>query len=97
MKKTTPSMKAQWAGVFFLLAIIAVFIGLLLIFEPGEMVGGDAYNYIIAATRGTGVIAGGVGLAVVGVGFLLMDQIDSARGQVEARDSIPPALPTAAP
>ena len=67
-------------GVLLLIgAAVAGFSGVRTIFEPAQLVGGDAFNYIIAAGRGTGVIALGVGLALVGGVLLLLGTIQRYR------------------
>lgn len=46
---------------------------------PGQIVGGDAYNYIIIAVRGVGFIAAGGVSALVGVGALLSGILSRTR------------------
>ena len=47
--------------------ISAVFVlwGLITMFVPSEIVGADAYNHIIAAAKGTGLICVGVVAAIL--------------------------------
>jgi hypothetical protein len=47
--------------------VSAVFVlwGLITMFVPSELVGGAAYNFIIAAAKGTGLICVGVVAAVL--------------------------------
>lgn len=39
-----------------------------------RIVGGDAYNYMIYAARGTGWICAGIVSAIVGLGCILLDR-----------------------
>ena len=48
-----------------IIAAISVMAGLIAMFFPAEIVGGDAYNYIIGAARGTGLICIGLVAAVL--------------------------------
>jgi hypothetical protein len=49
--------------------------------ETGQIVGGDAYNYIIIATRGVGLIAAGIACAVLACTFCVL----AARAQFRRR------------
>lgn len=53
------------SGILFLIAIVVGFSGLYTLYQPEHIVGGDAFNYIIAGTRG-------VGLLILGLGFLIL-------------------------
>jgi hypothetical protein len=50
-----------------------------LIYDPSQKVGGDTFNYILAAGRGTGIIAVAVGLAVIGSALVIIGAIQRYR------------------
>lgn len=53
-----------------------------------KIVGGDAYNYAIIATRGAGIITAGVGLgvlAVLFVGLAIAERMAARTNQMDAR------------
>lgn len=56
-----------FAVVFQLVAIGCVGVGLHRTFQVAELVGGDAYNYQIAAGRGLALIASGIVASLIGV------------------------------
>jgi hypothetical protein len=63
-----------FTGLFVLLALIFAGIGLYKLYDnsyDARVVGGDAYNYIIYATRGTAFICVGIVCAVLSVTFAL--------------------------
>ncbi len=64
------------AVVFFVTAIIFAGVGLNTMYSyegnySAHVVGGDAYNFIIIAARGTGLICAGIVSALLGNAFLL--------------------------
>ncbi len=81
MGEQTAQGDVEWAKVGVLLYIAAgilVAIGLYTMFTyegvsdgTGHLVEGDAYNYMIIATRGVGWIAAGIVVALMGVGALI--------------------------
>ena len=66
-----------WGWFFLVVAMLLVGVGFYTMFTydsirgEGKIVGGDAYNYIIIATRGVGFISAGVVSALIGVGAIL--------------------------
>ena len=48
-----------------IISVAFVLWGAITMFFPSEIVGGDAYNYIIGAARGTGLICIGLVAAVL--------------------------------
>jgi hypothetical protein len=65
--------------VLLIAAGIVAYVGLNTIYDPSQKVGGDAFNYIIAAGRGTGIIAVAVGLAVIGSALAIIGAIQRYR------------------
>lgn len=69
------SAGVAWAWIFLTVAVVLVVVGFLVMFTyhgaHGQLVGGDAFNLIIIATRGVGFIVAGVVAALLGVGCLL--------------------------
>lgn len=67
---------ALFAVLFLVLAGAFVFTGLRTMYTYNSLrdgiVGGDAYNYIILAQRGVGLIASGVAAAVVGCAIAVL-------------------------
>jgi RNA polymerase subunit RPABC4/transcription elongation factor Spt4 len=71
---------SELLGMVLLIAAgIVAYVGLNIIYDPTQKVGGDAFNYIIAASRGTGIIAVGVGLAVIGSALAIIGAIQRYR------------------
>jgi hypothetical protein len=70
-------------GLFSLVAMVLTGYGLTLMFgeiaEADKIVGGDAYNYIILATRGAGVIGAGAASAALAVAFAILSRKPLAR------------------
>lgn len=64
-----------WAWLFLTVSVMLVAVGFSVMFtyhgSHGQLVGGDAYNLMIIATRGVGFIAAGIVSALLGVGCLL--------------------------
>jgi len=60
-----------WAVAFWIGALFAGVIGIILLFNESRIVGGDAYNYIIGAMRGVGWICLGVLCDVLACALLL--------------------------
>jgi hypothetical protein len=64
-----PSTEGAW-----FLMIVAVLLaggGMFKAFAPAEVVGADAYNYIIAAERGAVLVNAGILCALVGLGAMI--------------------------
>ena len=71
---------SELLGMVLLIAAgIVAYVGLNTIYDPSQKVGGDAFNYIIAAGRGTGIIAVAVGLAVIGSALAIIGAIQRYR------------------
>jgi hypothetical protein len=72
---TSGAVGAAW--FFLVLGIALVAIGFVVMYQyesdgsAGKIVGGDAYNYIIIATRGVGFMVAGAVCGLVGVAALL--------------------------
>ena len=65
--------------LFLIAAGLFTFYGLVEIYKYGpddKVVGDDAYNYIIMAGRGTGLICAGVVSALIGVAVAIFDLTD---------------------
>jgi len=54
--------------VFLVIAVGFLIGGLWTMYEPPKLLGGDAYNYIVAAQRGAGLIGVGVSFVIAGFG-----------------------------
>jgi hypothetical protein len=80
-------MNALGALLLFLGAAIAVF-GVSTMTEAPEIVGGDAYNFIIGAVRGVGWVAAGGVASPAGIGFLIL-----GRNLRDQRASLPERVP----
>ncbi|MGH9943860.1 MAG: hypothetical protein ACRD9R_16065, partial [Pyrinomonadaceae bacterium] len=73
-------MRETWqllASIFFIAAVIFAGVGLHTMYSyeanpSARIVGGDAYNFIIIAARGTGLICAGIVSALLGNAFLLL-------------------------
>lgn len=67
-------------GRFLLIvgAVLAVF-GVFSLDDAPQIVGGDAFNYIIGAVRGVGWIAAGGVCSLFGIGVLLLEQNYAAK------------------
>jgi uncharacterized membrane protein YhiD involved in acid resistance len=90
------SAGVTWAWIFLTVAVVLVAVGFFVMFtyhgEHGQLVGGDAYNLIIIATRGVGFMAAGVVSALLGIGCLLTAIHWRVSDLVaQTGDSIPPA------
>lgn len=59
------------AAIFFILAIVFTVFGVIVLYSEPSVVGGDAYNYIIGAGRGTGLICVGIVSALLSNACLL--------------------------
>lgn len=71
--------------IFMVLAMITILGGWWRMYSydvySDKIVGGDAYNYAILATRGTGIITAGVGFAVIAVVFALLAIAERVKAQ----------------
>jgi hypothetical protein len=83
---SSDSRAASWcdliSGIFILAALIFGGVGLYTMYDnsySSRIVGGDAYNFIIYATRGTAFICAGIICAVLSVAFALFGR--TARGK----------------
>lgn len=56
-------------GVLLVVAAGFLIAGLWTIYAPATLLGGDAYNYMVAADRGIGLIGVGVALVIVAFGL----------------------------
>lgn len=66
------------SGVFVLVAVVFAVVGLYKLYDntsDAQIVGGDAYNFIIYATRGTAFICAGIVCAVLSVTFAVFAHI----------------------
>jgi hypothetical protein len=71
-KRTLSLLFLIGAGLFTLFGLVEMYK-----YGPDDkVVGGDAYNYIIMASRGTGLICAGVVSALVGVAVAVFDLTD---------------------
>lgn len=57
----------SWVVVFFFVAVGMVAWGVHMAFSVSPVVGGDAYNYQIAAARGFVLVGAGIVAALIGV------------------------------
>jgi hypothetical protein len=82
-----------FAATFFVLTIILTGFGLSSLYGDARVVGGDAYNYIIGANRGIGLICAGIASALLGIACTVMTifTIHSSYRQVQL---IPPQVAT---
>lgn len=58
-------------AVFLVIAAGFLIAGLWTMYDPAKLLGGDAYNYIVAAERGVGLIGIGIVFVVVAFGLHL--------------------------
>jgi len=75
---TNPSVYAIISGLLILAAIIFAGKGWYTVYDnsyDAKMVGGDAYNFIIYATRGTALVCVGIVCAVLSVTFAIFGHI----------------------
>lgn len=75
----------NWAAVFWIAACVIGALGIYQLCNESKIVGGDAYNFMIGATRGVGLIALGVLLAVQGCALLLF----AIRGEIRLSAATP--------
>ncbi len=73
------SSKRTWSIIFLIVAALFVVNGLYTLSSDDRVVGGDAYNYIISASKGTGKICAGVFFALVSVVIAIFDLGDRRR------------------
>ena len=64
------SAATVWAVVFLSAAVLVALTGLGMAYRVTSIVGGDAYNYQIAAARGIAIIGVGIVLALIGVALM---------------------------
>lgn len=68
-----------WGYGLMIASIVPIFFGMWFIYNGNEssvrLVGGDAYNYIIAAGRGTAWVGVGVAMAVMGAALSIIRAI----------------------
>lgn len=59
-----------WSALFLIAGAILAIVGIVTMYnyeaDSARIVGGDAYNFIIIATRGTGLICAGIVSALIG-------------------------------
>lgn len=78
----TPSSEvSELAVFFFIVAGIMVGVGFAFMFGVPRVVGGDAYNYIIAANRGVGFIGAGIVLSLMGLAAMLPGALRERRSE----------------
>lgn len=71
-KRTLSLLCLICAGLFTLFGLVEMYE-----YGPADkVVGGDAYNFIIMASRGTGLICAGIVSALVGVAVAIFDLTD---------------------
>ena len=81
----TPGARTAWSSLSLLSAALVVIAALLAtsglstLYSPERIVGGDAFNYIIAGARGTGLLTLGLGVLVLGVGLDIRGEIVRSR------------------
>lgn len=71
--------KRPFANIFLVVALLLCLFGLYKTFAYGsddKLVGGDAYNFIILAGRGTALICAGIVSALTGVAIAIYDLTD---------------------
>ena len=71
--------KRPFANVFLVVAILLCVYGLYKTYAYGsddKIVGGDAYNFIILASRGTAWVCAGIVSALIGVAIAIYDLTD---------------------
>jgi ABC-type Fe3+-siderophore transport system permease subunit len=86
---TNKEAKDTWlalAALFFALASIFTVFGLYRMYNEEHIVGGDADNYIVSASRGTGLICAGIVFALIGTACTMLI---TALGNVQQQMSIP--------
>lgn len=65
--------KRVWSIIFLIVGAIFILNGLGTLSSEDRVVGGDAYNYIISASRGTGKVCAGLFFALVSVVIAIFD------------------------
>ena len=74
--------------VVFLVIAAGLFIaGLWTMYQPATLVGGDAYNYIVAAGRGVGLVGVGVGFVIFAFGIHFSQAVQTKPVSHDAVDS----------
>ncbi len=71
--------KREWSILFLMVGAIFVLIGLRTLLSEDRVVGGDAFNYMISASRGTGEICAGLFFALVSVAIAIYDVGDKQK------------------
>ena len=76
--ESTPLVKPRastrnWSILFLVLAIVFGLAGWNAAYKDAQVVGGDAYNYIIGAGRGTAIVGIGIICALISVVFAVFD------------------------
>lgn len=61
------------AVIFLIVAALFIFNGLFILSSNSDVVGSDAFNYIISAGRGTGKICVGIFFALISVILAIFD------------------------
>lgn len=77
----------SFGSILLIIGGVLAIYGVTALDNAPDIVGGDAYNYIIGAVRGVGWIAAGGVSALVGVGFMLLDR--NLDAQAAARRTVP--------
>ena len=83
--ETNLSSETQLGGLYYvgwlfaILAIILTCIGIFIIYINRPIVGGDAYNFIISATRGTAWICAGIVSCLFGLCCLVVGIFKASR------------------
>jgi hypothetical protein len=73
------SLSGVLAAFLFIIGIILGLAGLITVYSPSSIVGGDAYNYIIATGRGTALICAGCGLLILAAALDIRSEIIKSR------------------
>lgn len=78
-RKGDSSLTTVLAGILFLVSIGVSLMGLATLYGPEKIVGGDAYNYIIAGSRGTGLLIVALCFLMLAVGLDIRAEIIKSR------------------
>jgi len=70
---------ALLSAFLILVAMVLGFAGLVTLYSPERIVGGDAFNYIIAGSRGTGLLLLGVGILILAAQLDIRSEIVKSR------------------
>lgn len=67
------SLNRGWSILFLVLSVIIGIGGCIVSHSDAQVVGGDAYNYIIGAGRGTAIVGVAIVFAIIGLALAVFD------------------------